>query len=365
MKLLVLASAGGDAQRRMLQALAADASAHHDLRILAPDAEGKQLRGLRVPVESWQPSALFDVLRSSGALRRAVEHQQPDVIHAVGWAAAAVTLGGLPAGWAARTLVTLAEPVDDGAIPKKFIEQRLPELLGRAAFTTCAYPTLAADVTAHFGLAPERVAVVPYGVAPTLPLNAARPAEREGPIVGYVERLDLDQAWQVAVEAVASVRGTLPGVRLWLGAGAPLRALVRAYARERAFPLDIVDFDLAELGAFFGGIDLLAVPRGRDGLPFGLLQALVDGVPVVAANEAGLRDTLRTYRARWLVENDARSFARAIGEAWREIDRAWDEAQAERPRAIAAFDPAQVSAAIATIYDRIASAAAIPASENE
>jgi glycosyltransferase involved in cell wall biosynthesis len=239
-------------------------------------------------------------------------------------------------------------------------------LLRRAAFTTCTYQTLAAELAADFGVAPERIAIVPYGVAPTLPPNVTRPAERDGPIVGYVERLDLDRAWEVTVDAVAVVRGTFPGARLWLGAGAPLRNRARAYARERGYPFDIVGFDLAELGAFFGGIDLLAVPRGRDGLPFGLVQALVDGVPVVAANDAGLADTLLTYRSRWLVDNDARGFARAIGEAWGEADQAWNEAQAERPRAIAAFDPAQVCAAIATIYDRIAAAAApLPAAENE
>lgn len=367
MKLLVLASEGGAAQRRALQALAADASAHHDVRVLAPDSEGKQLRNLRVPVESWQPGALFDVLRSSGALRRALEHHRPDVVHAVGWAAAAVALGSLPAAYAARTLVTLIEPIQD-AIPKKFVEQRLPELLRRAAFTTCAYPALANELAVRFGVARERIAVIPYGVSPTLPPNVARPPGRGGPIVGYVERLDPDRAWELAVDAVALLRGSLPGARLWLGAALPLRNLVRAYLREHALPLDVVGFDEGELGAFFGGIDLLVVPHGRGGLPFGLVQALVDGVPVVAANDAALAEALRTYRTRWLVENDRDSFARAIDEAWREIDRAWDEAQAERGRAIAAFDPAQVSASIATIYDRIhvaAVAANIEPNENE
>jgi hypothetical protein len=161
LKILVLASAGGEEHRRTLTALVANAAREHDVRVLAPDAEGKLLRPLGVPVESWQPSGLFSDLGSVGVLRRAVERDDPEVLHAVGWTAAAVALGSLAPARAARTVVTLPEPVRDHELPRAFAEKRLPELLRRAARVTVANAGLAGTLAAEFGLASERVDVVP------------------------------------------------------------------------------------------------------------------------------------------------------------------------------------------------------------
>lgn len=161
MRVLVLASAGGDAHRRALGALVAAASTRHDVRVLAPEAEAELLRPFGVPVDSWNPAGLFRALRSVGALRRAAEHHAPDLIHAVGWSAAAVALGARPPAEAGRALITLLEPLGEGEMPKQFVEKRLPELLRRAAFATAASPALARELTERFGLAAERLQVIP------------------------------------------------------------------------------------------------------------------------------------------------------------------------------------------------------------
>ena len=161
MRILVLASAGGDAHRRALAALVAAASTQHDVRVLAPEGEAELLRPFGVPVESWNPAGLFRALRSVGALRRAVEHHAPDLIHAVGWSAAAVALGARPPADARRALITLLDPLGEDEMPKQFAEKRLPELLRRTAFATAASPSLARELTERFGLDAERVEVVP------------------------------------------------------------------------------------------------------------------------------------------------------------------------------------------------------------
>ena len=56
MKLLYLVSAGGAAMRRSLHAALSSVQAQHEVRMLAPDAEGKALRFLGVPTESWRPA---------------------------------------------------------------------------------------------------------------------------------------------------------------------------------------------------------------------------------------------------------------------------------------------------------------------
>ncbi|HTJ27343.1 MAG TPA: glycosyltransferase family 4 protein [Candidatus Limnocylindria bacterium] len=360
MRLLLLASEGGDAQRRALHGLLASARARGDeVRMLAPDREGKLLRDAGIPIESWQPGGLFHVLRSIGALRRALDRHVPDVIHALGWAAGAVVLGALPASAAARTVVTLLDPLREGEIPKAFVERRLPELLRRAAHVTCAYETLAREVVERFGVAAEHVSVVPYGVAAALPPGAARTGD-DGPIVGYAGGAEPERAWEIAFDAVASAQRTFPAAQLRIAAPGSAGTPLRAYARGRDVRYDVVAVTDAGATAFFGAIDLLIVPQGRDGLPWALLQALVDGVPVVGADRDGIGDTLRALGTGLLVDDDDAAFAQGIVHTWSAIEGARREAQGRRAAAIAAFAPAQVAARMTTIYDRIAAAATSP-----
>lgn len=354
MKLLVLASAGGDAHRRTLTALVENAALHHDVRVLAPDAEGGLLRTIGVPVESWNPAGLFNVLRSVGALQRAVERHAPDAIHAVGWTAAAVALGVLTPAQSARTVVTVLDPIRDGEIPKQFAEKRLPELLHRAGYATCAYRTLATALTVRFGIAPERVEVIPPAVTPQLPVGITRPRGRDGPIAGYAARIDADDAWESAVDALAALAKTHAGAQLWFASQGAPHGAVHAFARARGVHDRLRFFDHPPPAELFGGVDLVVVPQGRDGLPYALPQALVDGVPVVATNHDGLADTLRPFDTGRLVPDGAGGLVAGIESAWAAIDAAWAGAQAQRAAATAVFDPAAAAARMLAAYARVA-----------
>jgi len=73
MKLLFLASAGGAAMRRSLHSAITLAATNHELRMLAPDAEGKFLRDCGVPTESTfcaGPSTGSNPMRSTRSAGR-------------------------------------------------------------------------------------------------------------------------------------------------------------------------------------------------------------------------------------------------------------------------------------------------------
>lgn len=354
MKLLVLASAGSDAHRGALLAATATAREHDEVRVLAPDAEGSLLRGLGVPIESWKPAGLFNVLRSTGALQRAIEFRAPDAIHAFGWTAAAVALGAVRPALAAKTLVSVVDPIRDGEIPKPFADKRLPELLARAGFVTAAYPALAETLTRRFGLAPERVEVAPLGARALLPPYTLRPEGRAGPIIGHLGPLDAERCWEHLVDALVLVRRRFPEARLHLARSGPLRNLVRGYARARGVQHAIAFGDDVPAAAFVEAVDLAAVPRGRDGVSEALVQALVDGVPAVATDRPGLADTLRPYEVGWLVPPGPEGITAGVIDAWPQIDAAWAGAQAQRARAIARHDPAAAAARFARIRRRLA-----------
>jgi glycosyltransferase involved in cell wall biosynthesis len=165
--------------------------------------------------------------------------------------------------------------------------------------------------------------------------------------------LESDRAWEVAIEAVARVRKRSPQAGLTFGRTGPIAGLVRSQARSAGLAGAVTFLDDVSMPELFAGIDLLVVPSGFDGLPYALIEALVDGVPVIGADVGGIADTLAPY-AGWLVPDDARGFAAGIDEAWLGIDEAWRAAQAQRVAAVAAFSPETLHRDLLSAYERMA-----------
>jgi glycosyltransferase involved in cell wall biosynthesis len=272
-----------------------------------------------------------------------------------------VALGALSPSLTAKTVVTVLEPIRDGDIPKGFIEKRLPELLQRAGRAVAGYQTLATELADRYGVARERIEVIAPGVAPSLQPGTRRPPDRDGPVLGFLGRLDADKVWEHVIDALVLVKRQFPAARLWFASSGPLRNLVRAYARGRGVEHEVTFFDDLPPREFLTGIDIVAVPQGRDGLPYSMLQALVDGVPIVATNHEGLADTLGPYDVGWLVPEGAGGLAAGVVDAWPRIDEAWRGAQAQRELAIAAYDPLAVAERYAAMYAELAAHAGEPA----
>jgi glycosyltransferase involved in cell wall biosynthesis len=356
-RVLLAVSAGGHAMRRNVTETIVAARERYTVRALAPDREAQVIRPFGIPVESWKPAGLFNVLRSIGALRRTVERFDPEVVYAYGWTAAAVTLGALPARYAARTIVFLQDPIRDGEMPKPFLEKRLPELLARPAEIVVEYEKLRRGLIVGFNVAPERIVLDVPGARPLAPPNLARAPGRPGPIIGYVGALDAERAWEIAIDALAQLLPRYPHARLWFANGGRVTPLVRQHARQMNV-LDAVTFyDELPTSELFAGIDLLVTPRMRDGLPYAPLEALVSGIPFVACNNDGMSDVLAPY-AGYLVPDTAEGIATGIEQTWLTIDEAWEKAAAQRAAAIDAFDPGAVAARMFARWDRIAAAAA-------
>jgi glycosyltransferase involved in cell wall biosynthesis len=355
-RVLLAVSAGGYAMRRSVCETIVAARDRYTIRVLAPDREAQAIRPFGVPVESWKPAGLFNVLRSIGALRRAVERFEPEVIEAYGWTAGAVTLGALPARYAARTIVFLQDPIRDGEMPKPFLEKRLPELLARPAAIVVGYEKLRRGLIAGFHVDEDRIEVDVPPVAPLTAPNLERAPRRPGPIVGYVGPLDAERAWEVAIDALASLLKTYPNARLWFANGGRVAPLVRQHARTMRV-LDAVTFyDELPTAELFDGIDLLVTPRMYDGLPYAPLEALVSGIPFVASNNDGMSDVLAPFSG-YLVPDTAEGIAEGIARTWDAIDEAWANAAEQRASATAAFEPEAVYAKTFARWERIAEAA--------
>jgi len=357
-RVLLAVSAGGHAMRRSVAETIVGARDRYTLRALAPDREAQTIRPLGIPVESWKPAGLFNVLRSIGGLRRTVERFDPDVIEAFGWTAAAVTLGALPTRFAARTIVYLQDPIRKGEMPQPFLEKRLPELLARPAAIVVAYEKLRRGLIAGFNVDPERITLDMPGVKPLTPPNVARAPGRPGPIIGFVGALDAERAWEVAIDALALLLPRYPNARLWFANSGRVVPLVRQHARTMRVVDAITFYDDLPTAELFAGVDLLLAPRVSDGLPFAPLEAVASGIPFVASNNDGMGDALLPY-AGYLVPDDAAGLASGIEQTWNAIDTAWADAASQRAAAMAAFDPEAALERTFARWDRVAASAAL------
>ncbi len=93
------------------------------------------------------------------------------------------------------------------------------------------------------------------------------------------------------------------------------------------------------------------MPVSRDAQPQAPLEALVWGIPAVAANVGALAEAIGPFPTGWLVDDDAEGFRLGIEDAWSKIDEAWAGAAAQRPDA-AAFGLGRVTAAYRALYAR-------------
>ncbi len=338
-KLLMLVSVQGDAMAREVLELCVALRERYEILALVPADAKRRFADAGIAIKVWRPGGFIGMGIAVSRLRRVVSKFKPDLVHAHGLPAMAVALGTFPASLAAKTVGTFHDPQRDKELPQKLVDLKLPGYLRRARGLIATYPTLARALETRLALDDDSIAVVPHGV-PLPPGGGAvleRPVARPGPIVGWRGSLSADQSWETAIDAFALVHVRFPDARFEIAGGGRARQFVAAYVREKKLA-SVVNFR-GEIGAadFFATIDVLVVPISRDAQPQAPLEALVAGVPVVAANAGALADALDSCETGWLVPDDAAGFAEGIIAAWTGIDAAWVGAARQRDAARARF----------------------------
>ena len=188
---------------------------------------------------------------------------------------------------------------------------------------------------ARLGYDAERFEVIPHGVddaAYREPL--ARPAARNGPIVGWLGSLSADRAWETAIDGFKSVLARFPEARLEIGGKGRARQFIAAHVRLQKLGAAVTFRGDVPASAVFTAIDMLVVPISRDAQPHAPLEALVAGVPLIAGNAGALADAVGPMRTGWLVDDDPDGFAAGIADAWERIDEAWHSRRLPRYSAV-------------------------------
>lgn len=211
---------------------------------------------------------------------------------------------------------------------------RLPRQLlwwRRAAPSVACWMALSSEVAAdnrrEIGIPDEvEIAVVPVGVDTDRfhPDPEARVAERARlglplsvPLVVLATRLEREKGVHVALDALASLRKAFPGARMLVAGRGHHEAALRARAHRRGLDgacsfLGLVDHD--RLPRLLAAADAFVLPSlCAEARPASVVEASATGLPVVATDSAGTRESVVDGVTGLLVRRgDATALAAAL-----------------------------------------------------
>ena len=277
---------------------------------------------------SWAQATEHSLLR---AALPAVRRWRPDVVHAHDWlvAQSAVTLGEVTSAPLVTTMHATEAGRHLGWLPAPLnaaihsLERWLAER--SAAVITCS-GTMRAEATSLFGVAAERVSVVPNGIDPAawrVSASQRREARRrlgaDGPLLVFAGRLVHEKGVQDLLDALPTLRRRHRGLRLAIAGTGVHEAHLQEQARRRRLgpAVQWLGFVPAtELATVLAAADLAVVPSHYE--PFGIIALEAAAVRTALALSAtgGLGDLVDAgIAAASFPPGDPAALARAVDQA--------------------------------------------------
>jgi glycosyltransferase involved in cell wall biosynthesis len=182
-----------------------------------------------------------------------------------------------------------------------FMEKMIPLIFRKNRFMVIS-PSTKEDLIAR-GVAPERIDVVLCGLDHARYRNLA--LERfADPTIVHLGRLRKYKSVEVALRAMVKIRERLPAAKLAIVGDGPHRPALEAEARRLGLG-DSVQFlgfmrDEA-LVEYLNRAHLLVNPSPKEGWGLTVVEANACGLPVVASDRPGLRDSVRDGETGFLV----------------------------------------------------------------
>jgi len=165
-------------------------------------------------------------------------------------------------------------------------------------------------LTSRFGFRQDRVEVIHNGIEFPV-INASR--DKAGPfVIGSSGRLFPVKDYPLMVEIARAVTASgMQDIRFELAGDGPelpkLEALIQKYALNAAF---ILKGHQADMDTFYRGLDIYLNTSLHEGIPMTILEALANGLPVVAPAVGGIIEIIEDGKEGFLVGcRTAKAFA--------------------------------------------------------
>ena len=345
----------GGSERHLLTLLPALAERGVDVRFLglddpsrAPDPFYAQLAVpyLRVP----SPRDVDPVL--AARVIRAVRGVRPDIVHT--HLVHADVYGALTA----RTLVSTKHNDDPfRAGPFRFVERLLARRTARIVTITDA---LARFQFERVGIAPEKITTIHYGLdelPPPWGVNPSDDVPADARVLLSVCRLDPQKGVDVVVRALPAIRERHPDAQLVVLGEGPERSRLEGLAEELGVPLHLLG-RVPDVAAWLGRAEVLVHPVRWEGFGLAVLEAMLAGLPVVAAAVSSMPELVSDGETGVLVApDDPGALAEAVV---RVLDDPAELGPAGRRRARQQFSVARMADATIDVYESAVSRAAVP-----
>lgn len=193
------------------------------------------------------------------------------------------------------------------------------------------------DAMLHYGLAPEKAAVIGNGVEVTQFFAVDRAAARErlslpqdAEIIVSVGGLIERKGYHFLIPAVAEIVSRHPRLRLCIvGAGpwkARLQELVKAHGlSDRVVLAGVQPND--ELRYWYSAADISSLNSSREGWPNVILESMACGTPVVATRVWGVPEVITSPDIGVMVGQNVSSIAEGLDSA---LSKSWDRQRIEQ-----------------------------------
>jgi glycosyltransferase involved in cell wall biosynthesis len=310
-------------------------------QVLLSLARGLRVRGYSQLIVCWADSALakraatedFELTRlGPGAitrLRRRLSSERFDVVHAHDARAQNISFlasAGLPPRRVASRQV---------AFPPRY------PLIHRWKYTSTCHGIIANSesvrrVLIAGGIPAATIEVIPPGIqlSAELPTAALRAQARarwgfsdDDFVIGHAGAFTREKGQDTALEAARLLAPRLPNARMLLVGEGPER-------RNQTEGIAILPGFLDDLSEFYAALDVFIMPSRSEGWGLTALEAMANGLAVIASDVDGLRELVEQNETGWLVPPDSpAALADAIEAAASDSKRLCEYSRNARERA--------------------------------
>lgn len=303
--------------------------------------EGTELRIVPDVRNKWHVLPISAHIRAVAALR-------PQIFHANLWTTVRGQYGVLASLLTpgVRTVVVEQSPLPTQSDIQRFFKRLASR---RISAHVAVGERSARAVEDAVGLAPGSVRTIYNGV-PDVAVEPL-PRVRSGPVIGAVGRLSPEKGFDVAIRALRDV----PDATLVIVGGGSEQARLEELARELgvAGRLELVGWS-DEPRRYLSGFDVFVLPSRQEGFPLAVVEAMLAGVPVVAADVGSVGEAVIDGETGLLAPvEDAEAVAERLRRVLSEPELARLLGDAGRDRAQKLFTAEAMARAFEALYREI------------
>lgn len=174
----------------------------------------------------------------------------------------------------------------------------------------------------------------------------------DAPIVGAIGRLSPEKGHTLLIKAFSRIVKVVPQARLLLVGDGPCMSDLRQEANDLGLGDSVLFTGFRSDGRrFFNLMDVMVLPSFAEGLPYVLLEAMIDRVPVVASAVGEVPEVLEGGRlGRLITPGDVDAMAREVTALLADVSGAERVADEARASVLSRYSPAARTQAIVDTY---------------